>query len=337
MTAIRPANAIDAQAATWVAREDRGPLDADEAAARDAWLHADPRNLGAYARASAIYVRLERSQALGPGFRSPAEVRSGRRSPRRLPWGLAAAAGLCALLLAGVLLVNGPARHVTALGEVLRVALPDGSSLVLNSNSEVSVDFSDRRREVRLVKGEALFEVASDPLRPFSVVADETRVTAVGTAFSVARGRDGGLEVIVREGIVDVDGGDPQPVRVIANFKASAQPGANVRIEPLDTEETGRRLAWSNGMLAFEGDTLAQAAAQFARYSNVRILIDDPEIAQRRVAGLYSATDPDGFAVAVAASMGLRVERSERGIHLRKPAAPVPLPREREQGVAERH
>ena len=206
---------------------------------------------------------------------------------------------------------------------------------MLNSNSEVSVDFGERERQVLLVKGEALFEVASDPLRPFSVVADGTRVTAVGTAFSVARRGDGGLEVVVREGIVEVDGGDPQPVRVIANFKASARPGADVRIEPLQTEETGRRLAWSDGMLAFEGDTLAQAAAQFARYSSVRILIDDPDIAQRRVAGLYSATDPDGFATAVAASMGLRVERSERGIHLRKPRVPVPLPPE--TGVAERH
>lgn len=88
-------------------------------------------------------------------------------------------------------------------------------------------------------------------------------------------------------------------------------------------------------MLAFEGDTLAQAAAQFARYSHVRILIDDPEVAQKRVAGLYSATDPDGFATAVAASLGLRMERSERGIHLHKLQVPVPVTPE--TGAVERH
>ena len=335
MASTQPANAIDARAAAWVAREDRGPLDADEVAARDTWLQAASRHLGAYARARAAFVRLERSQALGPDFMSQSGAPPARPSRRRLPWHAAVAAGLCAVVLAGVLLIQGPTRHATALGEVLRVPLPDGSALVLNSNSQVSVDFSERGREVRLLKGEALFEVASDPERPFSVIAGETRVTAVGTAFSVHRGRSGDLEVIVREGVVDVDGGDPQPVRVTANFKASARPGLDLQIEPLQVEQTGRELAWSDGMLAFEGDTLAQAAAQFARYSNVRILIDDPEIAQKRVAGLYSATDPDGFAAAVAASMGLRIERSERGIHLRKPQ--VPLPAGPETGVAERH
>lgn len=324
MVSTRPANPIDARAAAWVAREDRGPLRADEAAARDAWLQADPRHLGAYARARAVFVRLERAQALGPGFGVRGAGASRAWLRRRLPWTAALAAGVGVLVLAGALLVQAPSRHATALGEVLRVPLPDGSSLVLNSASEVKVDFNGQRREVRLVKGEALFEVASDPLRPFSVIAGETRVTAVGTAFSVHRSRDGDLEVIVREGIVDVDGGGPQPVRVTANFKASARPGIDIRIQPLQVEQAGRELAWSDGMLAFEGDTLAEAAAQFARYNSVRILVDDPEVAQRRVAGLYSATDPDGFAAAVAASLGLRVERTERGIHLEKPRLPVP-------------
>lgn len=238
-------------------------------------------------------------------------------------------------MLASLLLLDGTARHATGMGEVLRVPLPDGSSLVLNSDSEISFDFSKSQRQVRLVKGEALFEVASDPARPFSVVAGPTRVTAIGTAFSVHRRQGGDLEVVVREGTVDVDGGDPQPVRVTANFKASTRPGFNVEIEPLQLEETGRRLAWSDGMLAFDGDTLAQAAAQFARYSTVRILIDDPEIAQRRVAGLYSATDPEGFATAVAAGMGLRVERSDGGIHLRGQQVPVPM--QQETGAIERH
>lgn len=335
MTSTRPANAIDARAAAWVAREDRGPLDEQELATRDAWLRADPRHLGAYARARAVFVRLERSQALGPAFMSRSGAGTAPRLRRWLGWPAAVAAGLCAMTVVGLFLFQGPDHHATGLGEVLRVPLRDGSSLVLNSNSEVSVDFGADQREVRLLKGEALFEVSTDPERPFSVVAGETRVTAVGTAFSVHRGRDGGLDVIVREGIVDVDGGDPQPVRVIANFKASAGPGLNVEIEPLQAEETGRRLAWSDGMLAFEGETLAQAAAQFARYSNVRILIDDPEVAQRRVAGLYSAKDPDGFAATVATSMGLRIERSERGIHLRKPQVPVPLTPG--TGAAERH
>ena len=100
MTTTRPANAIDEQAAAWVAREDRGPLDAGEAAALDAWLQADGRHLGAYARARAVFVRLERSQALGPGFAPLRDAAAPRRSRRRLPWMASLAAGLGALVLA---------------------------------------------------------------------------------------------------------------------------------------------------------------------------------------------------------------------------------------------
>lgn len=324
MTSRPHINAIDARAADWAAREALRALDEAERAERDAWLAADRRHLGAYARARAALARADRALAIGAGADpGPREDRGRWRGVRVAPAALAA--GLCALLIAGALLLKAPLLHTTRLGEVLRVPLPDGSTLVLNSDSRARVDFGARRRRVELLHGEALFEVAPDPARPFTVSAGRARVVAVGTAFSVHRDEDGGMRVIVREGIVDVagDGGDaPAPVRVAANFQAVARPGQDLQMQPLAAEEVGRRLAWRDGMLAFDGDTLAQAAARFARYSSVRILVDEPEVAQRRVAGLYSATDPAGFAEAVATSLGLRVERDGEGIHLRSQAAP---------------
>ncbi|MCD9033253.1 FecR domain-containing protein, partial [Luteimonas sp. Y-2-2-4F] len=274
-------------------------------------------------------ARADRALAVGAGAAEwPRRAAGGRWRSVRAVSG-AVAASLCALLIAGALLLKAPLLHTSRLGEVLRVPLPDGSTLVLNSDSRVRVDFDARRRRVELLRGEALFEVARDPARPFAVSAGQAQVVAVGTAFSVQRSEDGGMRVIVREGIVDVAGGAedaPAPVRVAANFQAVARPGQDLQMHPLAVEEVGRRLAWRDGMLAFDGDTLAQAAARFARYSTVRILVDEPEVAQRRVAGLYSATDPAGFAEAVATSLGLRVERDSEGIHLRSHAAPRTRP-----------
>src|SRR5690606_1862692 len=111
------------------------------------------------------------------------------------------------------------------------------------------------------------------------------------------------------------------PVRLEANMLAIALPARAIEVQPLRVPEVERRLAWRDGMLSFSGATLAEAAAQFARYSELRIIIDDPQVAQKRVVGLYSATDPEGFAQAVALSLGLQAERSPDGIRLRQATA----------------
>lgn len=302
---------VERQAAEWVVREDRGPLSDDARAQRDAWLAADRRHLGAYARAHAAFVALDRTRALVAMAPAP------RRHRRRLLGVLGIAAAVAACVVALVLQAHWSTTYRSD-DTISRIELPDGSHMVLNTDSEARLTFDRDRREVVLVRGEALFEVRKDPAREFVVAAGRNRVVAIGTAFSVQRSGSEDIVVVVREGLVDVTENDaPRPVRIAANFRAQTQPGGTLEIEPLQTEDTGRRLAWSHGMLAFDGDTLAQAAAQFVRYSDIRILIDEPRIAQRRVAGLYAADDPEGFARAVATSLGLQVTRDERGVHLR--------------------
>src|SRR3546814_1931322 len=99
---------------------------------------------------------------------------------------------------------------------------------------------------------------------------------------------------------------------------ATAAPTRKIEVKPLRVPDVERHLAWRAGMLSFSGATLEAAAAQFARYSELRIIIDDPLGAPQRVVGLYSANDPDGFAHAVALSLGVRSSRAPAGIRLRR-------------------
>ena len=322
----------DAVAAGWVAREDRGPLDAGEREALAAWLRADARHFGAYARARAVFAQTRRvasAAAAGPGAATGPAVAPNRRGGRAR---LAAAAAIAALawLLHGHAPVGGlPAgiAYRTGLGEVLRMPLADGSVVTLDSRSEVRVAYTAGRRDVRLLRGEALFDVAHDRARPFVVHSGDATVTAVGTSFAVAApvGEGGAVRVLVREGRVDVApaGRASRVARLEANQAAAARADAAVRVERLAPESVRDRLAWREGMLAFQGDTLAEAADRFGRYSRVRIVIDDPGLARRRVAGLYSANDPAGFARSVALSLGVVAERRGEAIHLRQAARPA--------------
>ncbi len=320
---MNDATDIDDRAAAWVAREDRQALDAQAQRELDAWLQADPRHRGAYARAQAVLLRTVRAGALGTAFFEPdAPVAPRHRSPVRRLWvGLATAALLAVVALGLHPRATQPqaTEYVTGLGEVLRVPMPDGSTITLNSGTTVQVSYRDDQRLVLLLEGETLVDVTRDPSRPFVVRSGATDIVAVGTSYSVRKGSGDAFEVLVNEGVVDIRQPQPwiEPLRVHANFVAVSARGHEVRIEPLQAEVLRRRLSWREGLISFEGDTLADAAMEFSRYSGVRILIDDPGIAQRRVVGVYSSADPEGFAKAVADSFGLEVEKVPEGVYLR--------------------
>lgn len=311
------AREIDAAAAQWASRADRGLSDSEEREL-DAWLALDVRRAGAYARARAVALHTERARALGSDY-DPADFREVAEAPapfvgfprRRLLFagGGAIAAGLVGALTIGVQLQAR--RHVTGRGEVRVVPLEDGSVVTLNTDSKVEVAYSDERRNVRLIEGEALFDVAKDPARPFVVAAGDSEVRAVGTSFTVRRLRDAPVQVLVREGVVEVRrrATAAAPVRAVANTRLVARAAsADMVAVAVPATEVGRELAWREGRIAFEGETLAEAAEEFARYSDTRIRIDDPAIAREQIAGLFQANDPVGFAQAVAVSLDLRAQ-----------------------------
>jgi transmembrane sensor len=211
----------------------------------------------------------------------------------------------------------------TAQGEVRLVPLVDGSAVTLNTESKLAVEYSKAERHVELLAGEALFNVAKDHARPFIVHAGSTRVRAVGTSFSVRKISDDNVKVLVREGVVEVTEGEGAHVttlRVGAASEFLAQPQATgpvvaVAVPPAQVD---RELAWQQGMISLDGRTLRDAAAEFARYSPTRIVIEDPALADRTVTGLFSANNPVGFAHAVAVSMGLTVSIEADTIRLQR-------------------
>lgn len=319
--AKKTAHLIDAEAAGWAARIDRGPLEPAEERQFQTWLGEDVRCTGAYARVRALALTSERARALGPDF-DPAAFADAPMMPRRtvlqLGGGIAAAALIAVTGTWAVLRHRG--RFATGKGETKVVALKDGSVVTLNTASEIQVNYSEAQRSVELVRGEALFDVAKNRARPFVVAAGDTSVRVVGTSFTVRRLDETPVQVLVREGIVEVfkPAADAAPVRITANNMAVAAPdgGSSISAMAVPAAQVQRQLAWQNGQLAFEGETLAQAVQEFARYSDTRIVIEDPSLAKEEIAGLFKATDPVGFAQTIAISLNAHAQVGEGEVRL---------------------
>jgi len=290
------------QAAEWAIRINAGTVDAatDERLRR--WLEGDPRCQGALLRAEAALSFVDRGRALAGVVPKP--------SPRPL-WirrkFAFAAVGLAAGLAAVSLLVAGPHRYDTGLGEIREVPLSDGSTVDINTQSTVEVAMRPDLREVRLTRGEAWFRVAHDTKRPFVVSAGRVHVRAVGTAFSVRR-HDDGADVVVTEGVVETwtTGDEDHLVRVAAGSKAYVAEYEPPKVVPASAD-VARSLAWREGQIALEGETLGEAAAQFNRYNAQKLVISDPDLANETLVGQFRVTQPMTFASAVATTLGATV------------------------------
>lgn len=302
---------IDMAAAMWAARVDARELSASEECELSAWLESDVRHLGAYAKALAVCARTEQASAFRTGFDVDMLTEAPVIVTRRRVMLVGGAVAACALAAIGIGFRDTGMSFATGIGETRVIPLEDGSVITLNTNSEIVVDFGAAQRKVRLSKGEALFDVAKDRRRPFVVDAEGMLVRAVGTSFVVQTLPQAPLTVLVAEGTVEMRHADTPntgAVRVTVNMRATAPRGAAIATERLSSSELSRQMAWRIGRLAFEGETLAQAAGMFARYSDVHIVIKDPAIAERTVTGLYVFNDPIGFAKAVAIGMNLHVQ-----------------------------
>lgn len=312
---------IEREAADWVARLDRGALSPNESLALDAWIDSDVRRRGAYMRMQAIALHSERARALGadfdpatysgPGTHLDGPIYSKatpfRATRRKFLW-LGGGIAACAVGGLSIGILEQGQTYRTKLGEVRVVSLEDGSVVTLNTSSRMSVRFTKGQRLISLLEGEALFDVAHDKARPFIVNAGDTVVRAVGTSFTVRRIEDTPIEVLVREGVVEIAGPKTTtPIRVAANTRAVASSQGLTVATPIAPAAIARQLAWREGRLAFEGETLAEAATVFGRYSDTRIIVD-PGVANEEITGLFAANDPVTFAKAAAASLDLRTE-----------------------------
>ncbi|HEX5776942.1 MAG TPA: FecR domain-containing protein, partial [Caulobacteraceae bacterium] len=210
----------------------------------------------------------------------------------------------------------GSAVYRTRVGERLTFNLPDGSVATLNTNSVLKVAYEDGERGVRLLRGQALFEVAKNRQAPFRVYAGDRQITAVGTVFDVRL--DGGkVKVALVEGAVRVapvkpaaSPGPLQQVELTAGEVMEAEKAAPMLVATADVE---RAVTWKSGIVEFAGEPLAEAVAEMNRYTDRPIRIADPSIAGLRVSGVFRTGEPELFVRMVSEVVPVTAERGPNG------------------------
>lgn len=325
---------VHTAAADWDARL-RNPdcSDAERASFR-AWCEADPSHRQAYdLLQDAVSTLL--SAAHYPEMRAlrDAALNEGQTRDKRR-YALVACLALFALMLPvaasllmpgqarpGQIETEGPTYYATTVGQRSGITLEDGSVITLNTDSRVHVDYSGEQRLITLLKGQALFEVAKDPDRPFIVTAGSQRVLALGTTFDV-RLNETAVEVILVEGKVEIEelpaapGKQPTPlVQLASGERLVASPAA--RQPEVTRIDTNKATSWREGYVTFEDTPLPEAIAEMNRYSTVRIVPEGDGISTLHITGLFRAGQQARFTEALQVYFPIEAKRDGNVIVLK--------------------
>lgn len=313
------ANKNEATAARWLLRREQPDWTAQDQAELDAWLDEAAEHKVAFWRLEYGWSKVGRIAAL----RAPRPASHHGRRPHRRAWrrmaraamsAAAIAACLVAVLVSDVRIRDGgnpealvQKTYETRVGGNETVALSDGSTVQLNTATVLRTAVGRSTRNVWLERGEAYFQVAHDPSRPFVVHAGDRTVTVLGTKFSVLR-EDDRVKVSVVQGRVRVSDANPDvPPVVITKGDVVIAKGASNLVKYESVQEVDADLSWRNGILHFDRMTLAEAAAEFNRYNRTQLVVSDPRIAQIRIGGSFKATSADAFARLLHRAYGFKV------------------------------
>ncbi len=264
------------------------------------WLTADPDHREAWQRVEHLWGDLDGIEPWARRELSQLNLQQGIRIRRRATRWYAGAAGLAALVLVTVAILQEPDAepgagldtvYETVVAEQHRVILQDGSQLHLNTASTAEIHYTSEVREIWLSRGEALFDVVHDPLRPFVVRVRNSSVIAIGTRFAVRMDTDD-IRVTVVEGKVAVTPTAPSseidPVDVPADGALSrvfVEPGQQVEVDTagrlarMREVDSVKELAWQEGKLVFDGTPLREVVQELSRYipGEVRVASDVPD------------------------------------------------------------
>lgn len=333
-------NSINELAFEWLVRADGG-LSPSEQAQLDAWLASDSKHYGAYIRAKAVFSQAGRAKAFAHSpnpdewlqniSADQIDIKNGitradndeaqlASVSRRAFLGVASGVAVAGLAFA-FLATGQPAQAVTfrtKVGEMRDIALEDGTAVALNTDSEIRVLFGNKLRTVELIRGEVLFDVAHESDRPFVVYALGFQARAVGTSFAIQQIQGMVPRVIVRNGVVDIIPAAATPLRVTANTRITVLSGGRVSRKMLSQTELDRELIWREGKIAFDETPLRNAVSAFDRYGSTHIEVEDPELLNYTVSGVFSSDDPMGFAKVVAEVFDIEVIPDGRGVILRR-------------------
>lgn len=319
---------IREQASSWLLKLDGGNLTAQESLALRQWLEDSPEHRNAIVELSMLWDDMDILAELSELFPLTGKPSThSRKITRFFDRPLVPAAAIAAVITLSIITLfqfNPEIRYPepenlqpysatvyrTSVGEQINASLPDGSATHLNTDSEIEVLFNDKQRNIKLIRGEAHFQVAHDKARPFLVFAGTGIVRAVGTAFSVHL-RNDNVEVLVTEGRVDIVPGvesSSGPIPEINEIPLkkfvttiSAGQSAKYGIDSVHLVQTVRpeiieqKLSWQRGMLMFKGEPLEQVVEEINRYTNTEIIISDPGIRNIRVGGYFKTGETEAL------------------------------------------
>lgn len=296
------------------------------------WLRRSPEHVRAYLEITALW---EEAELLGKTRKGSADellaralaeknvvpldsaehepARASRKPARRRPLAIAASI-LMVLAAASAYFYVQRDTYATDIGEQRSIRLADGSTVDLNSRSKLRVRFTDDERDVELLEGQALFRVARDASRPFTVRAGNTSVRALGTQFDVYR-KELQTVVTVIEGRVAVAGGEAisDPVPLAAGEQVIATPKAVAPPQPADIQAV---TAWTRREIAFRATPLSDVIEEFNRYNTRRLTISDESLGATRISGIFSSSDPDSLLRFLRELPHIRIEEHREEIRI---------------------
>ncbi|GLK77704.1 iron dicitrate transporter FecR [Methylopila jiangsuensis] len=292
-----------AQAADWLLRRQDADLSEDDHARFEAW-RASPENAEAYAAAERLMGDARAAIAGDAALRSTPAPKGGARKP--------IVAGLLVLAVAGgaFLALDGPMRlradRIAGKGETPVFTLADGSTVQLNASSAIAEDISARGRTIRLLRGQAYFQVTPDPDRPFTVEAGDASVTALGTAFDVRLGA-AETDVAVTEHAVLVEFRSARPpLRVDEGEQVAYQPASG---EVTRGQDAALAASWRSNRLVVDNRDLAFVVEELNRRFPGRVVIARPGLAARKVSGVIDLADRAQALAFIARALGVEVVR----------------------------
>lgn len=288
------------EASRWIARLESADVTLDDHKRFRAWLAASPDNKAAYEAVNRTWDALD---LLKHGH-TPIDVPP-RSNRRRLLLAGAALAGVAVVAVVGLTSLGAASEHRTGIGERTTARLEDGSTAELNAASSLRVRFTERERRVDLERGEALFDVTPDPARPFIVRTPFGDVRVRGTSF-VVRLSETNARVTVLHGAVEIIPAAAETIIARETDEVSIERGSAQRTS-VAAATLERRVAWRSGMLAFDGETLAEAALKIERQTGARFEFADAATANMRVGGYISASDTPAFVALLEDNLGLEV------------------------------
>ena len=308
------------EALHWLIALQEDPDDPGVLERLDTWVSSKPQNQQAWAEAQRVWNAIGETQSVSasspfaktPFVRQSQERRgsSWRPRPLRVAASVAGVASIClaVLFIRPAIDIWLHADYSTHIAETREIRLEDGSIAYLGADRAIDVAFEPGLRRLRLLSGEAYFEVEPDPQRPFQVAAGPLDATVLGTAFDVRMMSDG-VSVAVNHGRVAVAAHD-----VRQELDAPLEAGDWVRVDRDGDVERGNDApdlagGWRSGMLVVKDRPVAEVIDEIRRHYRGSIVLADGALGKKRVTGVYNLGKPLDALYAVAQAHGARVRQ----------------------------